>query len=107
MTRLDTRAYSQAEADLRRAHPEEFAKNLRRRRLELGLPAQVVVGLDLNDRLIARAWKRGESVAAIAEALGAHPNTIRNRIRVLGLPKRKSGWNNAAGRGWSGSEAVG
>ncbi len=107
MTRLDTRAYRQAEADLRKAHLEEFARHLRRRRLAAGLPAEVPPGVSEHDYLIARAWKRGESLATIAEALGAHPNTVRNRVIAMGLPKRKSGWNNAAGRGWSATEQVG
>lgn len=94
--RLDVKAYARAEADLRRAHPDEFAHNLRRRRLELGLPAEVAAArLSLNDRLIERAWERGETLAAIAEAMGVHPNTIRNRTRELDLPKRRQGWNNA------------
>ena len=42
---------------------------------------------------LAERYRRGESVAAIAEAIDVSPNTVRNRLRAAGIQLRpRPGW---------------
>lgn len=107
-SRPDVLAYNRAEDDLRRAFPVEFDQFLALRREELGLhpkrpesggPDRRVVGID--DAVIRRAWRDGQSFESLAEQFGVHVNTVRARAHRMGL-RRKKGWNlTAEGRGTS------
>ena len=52
------------------------------------MPARII---DLDNDEIRRRYENGESSTAIGKALNVSPNTILNRLRELGITRRRSG----------------
>jgi transposase-like protein len=56
-----------------------------------GRPSERAPELDVK-MLVAR-YRKGESIAALAESVGVSPNTVRNRLLAAGVtPRRRRGW---------------
>lgn len=52
------------------------------------MPARLI---EIDDNEIRRRYQNGESSTAIGKALNVSPNTILNRLRELGITRRRSG----------------
>lgn len=75
-------AYETARQWLRSAGVELRAK---------GRPSEHAPQLDV--KKLAARYRKGESIAALAESEGVSPNTVRNRLLAAGVPPRpRRGW---------------
>jgi len=75
-------AYETARQWLRNAGVELRAK---------GRPSEHAPQLDV--KKLAARYRRGESIAALAESEGVSPNTVRNRLLAAGVtPRPRNGW---------------
>jgi transposase-like protein len=75
-------AYETARQWLRSAGVELRAK---------GRPSEHAPELDV--KKLAARYRRGESIATLAESVGVSPNTVRNRLLAAGVtPRPRPGW---------------
>ena len=56
-----------------------------------GRPSEHAPALQVKE--LAARYRKGESIAALAESAGVSPNTIRNRLLATGVtPRPRRGW---------------
>src|SRR4051794_36182252 len=56
-----------------------------------GRPSEHAPALQVNE--LAARYRKGESIAALAESVGVSPNTVRNRLLDAGVtPRPRPGW---------------
>ena len=56
-----------------------------------GRPSEHAADLDV--KKLAARYRKGESIAVLAESAGVSPNTVRNRLLAAGVsPRPRRGW---------------